>query len=93
MNDIKETAVLLIQNICLSLQELHSSSLTEFTVGQIYAYTECLEILQLCPVLQKDYIDYCIEQKFPLPCGPLRPTENIPDNEGSSASLVLVHIP
>ena len=34
---------------------------------QIYAYLECLEILQGCPEFRKLGLDYDIEKRFPLP--------------------------
>lgn len=71
MNSVKQVIRLLVNTIHTTLQELYEartdSAQNDFAVGQIYAYVECLEILQLCPALHSHLLNYDIEQKFPLP--------------------------
>lgn len=66
----KKTIELLIQIIHTDLQELYDAKNNacnrDFLLGQIYAYVECLEILQQCPSFRKMGLDYTIEDKFPL---------------------------
>ena len=68
MKSRQQTLKTLIRTIHLNLQELTEtkSVLEDFCLGQIYAYVECLEILQLCPSFRNLGLDYDIEKKFPL---------------------------
>lgn len=66
-NSERRIVNLLIRNIQHSLHELYMAAPTDFTAGQMYAYAECLEILQLCPALRKRFLRYPIEERFPLP--------------------------
>ncbi len=67
----QETVRLLIGTIHDALQEIFAvkaaSPAREFLRGEIYAYVECLEILQLCPRFCALGIDYEVEKRFPLP--------------------------
>ena len=38
----------------------------DFILGQKYAYVECLELLQRLVVPSELYIDFAIEDKYPL---------------------------
>ena len=68
MKSKRQTLKVLIQTIHLNLQELTEtkSAPNDFCLGQIYAYVECLEILQLCPSFRNLGLDYDIEKKFPF---------------------------
>lgn len=68
MKSRQQTLKALIRTIHLNLQELTKTKNTpnDFCLGQIYAYVECLEILQLCPSFRNLGLDYDIEKKFPL---------------------------
>ncbi len=59
----------LIQTAYFSLEEIYETlpDISDFALGQIYAYLECLEILQCCPAFRKLGLDYNIEKRFPLP--------------------------
>ena len=59
----------LIQTAHFALQEIYETqpNISDFALGQIYAYLECLEILQGCPEFRKLGLDYDIEKRFPLP--------------------------
>lgn len=39
---------------------------SDFRTWQIYAYTECLEVLQLCPPFRATYFNYDIEKRYPI---------------------------
>ena len=69
MSNKRKTIRHLIQTIHLALREIYHSQPTpsDFALGQIYAYLECLEILQGCPDFRKLGLDYDIEKRFPLP--------------------------
>lgn len=69
MSNKRKTIRHLIQTIHLALREIYQSHplLSDFAIGQIYAYLECLEILQYCPDFRNLGLDYDIEKKFPLP--------------------------
>ena len=64
----QQTLKVLIRTIHINLQELSEtkSVSNDFCLGQIYAYVECLEILQLCPSFRNLGLNYDIEKKFPL---------------------------
>ncbi len=64
----QQTIKALIRTIHLNLQELTKTKSVpnDFCLGQIYAYVECLEILQLCPSFSNLGLNYDIEKKFPL---------------------------
>ena len=68
MKSRQQTLKALIRTIHLNLQELTKTknAPNDFCLGQIYAYVECLEILQLCPSFRNLGLDYDIEKKFPL---------------------------
>ena len=68
MKSRQQTLKVLICTIHLNLQELTETKSVpdNFCLGQIYAYVECLEILQLCPSFRNLGLDYDIEKKFPL---------------------------
>ena len=69
MTNENKTLQILIQTIHMNLQELSETKRNfpnDFCIGQIYAYVECLEILQLCPAFCVFGLDYDIEKKFPL---------------------------
>lgn len=67
MKKERQTIQLLIDSIQNALDDLTSADeINEFQRGQLYAYVECLEILQLYPKSSKLGIDYDIETKFPL---------------------------
>ena len=68
MKSRQQTLKALIRTIHLNLQELTETknAPNDFCLGQIYAYVECLEILQLCPSFRNLGLDYDIEKKFPL---------------------------
>ena len=68
MKSRQQTLKPLIRTIHLNLQELTETKSVpnDFCLGQIYAYVECLEILQLCPSFCNLGLDYDIEKKFPL---------------------------
>ena len=59
-----------INVIHISLQELAKSNNlyreNNFHTGQLYAYEECLEILQLCSPFRTAYLNYEIEKRYPL---------------------------
>ena len=57
-----------IRAILLNLQELTETKSVpnDFCLGQIYAFVECLEILQLCPSFRNLGLDYDIKKSFPL---------------------------
>ena len=38
----------------------------DFCLGQMYAYTQCLEVLQLCPSIRSSRLNYDIEKRYPL---------------------------
>ena len=65
----RKTIRYLIQTAHFSLQEIYETlpDISDFALGQIYAYLECLEILQCCPDFRKLGLDYDIEKRFPLP--------------------------
>lgn len=59
----------LIRTIHVSLEDIYESGrerCEDFALGQIYAYVECLEILQLSPKFRKMGLDYEIETQFPI---------------------------
>ena len=60
----------LINVIHASLQELNEANNlygdNDFRTGQIYAYAECLEVLQLCPIIRSTYLNYDIEKRYPI---------------------------
>lgn len=67
MNDELYTVRLLIATIHASLEELieaPSVRRKRFRKGQLYAYAECLEILQLCPSFRSPELDYDIEKRY-----------------------------
>ena len=68
MKSRQQTLKTLIRTIHLNLQELTETKSVpnDFCLGQIYAYVECLEILQLFPSFRNLGLDYDIEKKFPL---------------------------
>ena len=72
MSTLNEKQVIkhLINVIHTSLQELNEANNlygdSDFRTGQIYAYAECLEILQLCPIIRSTYLNYNIEERYPL---------------------------
>ena len=70
MKKEKQTIEMLIRIIHTDLQELFEvkeiSENRDFLLGQIYAYVECLEILQLCPAFRRLGIDYDVEKRYPL---------------------------
>ena len=68
MKSERQTLETLIQTIHLNLQELTETenAANNFCLGQIYAYVECLEILQLCPSFRSLGLDYDIEKRFPI---------------------------
>ena len=68
MKSRQQTLKTLIRTILLNLQELTETKSVpnDFCLGQIYAYAECLENLQLCPSFRNLGLDYDIEKKFPL---------------------------
>ena len=72
MSTLNEKKVIehLINVIHTSLQELTQSNDlygdSDFRTGQIYAYAECLEVLQLCHLIRSTYLDYNIEERYPL---------------------------
>lgn len=65
----RKTIRRLIQTTYFSLEEIYETlpDISDFALGQIYAYLECLEILQCCPEFRKLGLDYNIEKRFPLP--------------------------
>ena len=72
MSTLNEKQVIehLINVIHTSLNELTESNTlywdNDFRMGQKYAYAECLEILQLCPIIRSTYLDYNIEKRYPI---------------------------
>lgn len=69
MTNEKQTIRRLIQTIHESLQESYDSGRQkseDFALGQVYAYVECLEILQSCPTFRTIGLDYEIEKRFPI---------------------------
>lgn len=58
-----------MRTVCLSLEEIYETNGAEqdFLIGQIYAYVECLEVLQGCAEIRRELLNYEIEEKFPLP--------------------------
>lgn len=68
MNDELYTVRLLITTIHTDLEELIEAARlygeSDFRKGQLYAYAECLEILQLCPSFRSSELDYDIEKRF-----------------------------
>ncbi len=67
MNRIRKTAAELVRHIDRALRELYETKPNEFEKGQIYAYVECLEVLQLNRGIRASLLDYDIEEKYPLP--------------------------
>ncbi len=69
MKSERETLEALVRTICLSLEEIYEAGGTkrDFLTGQIYAYVECLEVLQGCAEIRRELLNYEIEEKFPLP--------------------------
>ena len=65
----RKTIRRLIQTAHFSLKEIYDTQpdISDFALGQIYAYLECLEILQGCPAFRNLGKDYDIEKRFPLP--------------------------
>ena len=65
----RKTIRRLIQTAYFSLEEIYETlpDISDFALGQIYAYLECLEILQCRPDFRKLGLDYDIEKRFPLP--------------------------
>lgn len=65
----RKTIRRLIQTAHFSLKEIYDTQpdISDFALGQIYAYLECLEILQCCPDFRKLGLDYDIEKRFPPP--------------------------
>lgn len=65
----RETLEALVRTVCLSLEEIYETDVAEkdFLTGQIYAYVECLEVLQGCATIRRELLNYEIEEKFPLP--------------------------
>ncbi len=60
----------MVRTICLSLEEIYEAKeevVTDFLIGQIYAYVECLEILQSYSRFGRELLNYEIEERFPLP--------------------------
>lgn len=72
MNTIDEKQIIeyLIYFIQVSIEELNQTnrlySKNDFCTGQLYAYVECLEVLQLCPLIQSKYLNYNIEKRYPI---------------------------
>ena len=72
MNTIDEKQIIeyLIYVIQVSIEELNRTnrlySKNDFCTGQLYAYVECLEVLQLCPLIRTHYLNYDIEKRYPL---------------------------
>ncbi len=70
MNAMNERQIIkyLISVIHLSLQELAEARRVygenNFRTGQLYAYAECLEILQLCPAFRARELNYDIELRY-----------------------------
>lgn len=61
----------LIETIQIGLEENYEAKQeqdknSEFLRGQIYAYVECLEILQQCRSIRERKLNYDIEKRFPL---------------------------
>ena len=70
MTDERRALERLVRTICLSLEEIYEAKgevVTDFLIGQIYAYVECLEVLQGCATIRREFLNYEIEEKFPLP--------------------------
>ena len=69
MTDEKQTIKRLLETIHSSLKEIYESGkeyVEDFALGQIYAYVECLEILQICPAFRQCGLNYEIEKRFPV---------------------------
>lgn len=69
MKNETQTVQTLIRVIHMALRDLTEENISDpgdFCRGQIYAYVECLEILQLCPSFREFGLDYDIEKKYPL---------------------------
>mgnify|MGYP000021343580 CR=1 FL=1 len=52
MMDTQQTIVRLVEIIKKSLQEIRDAengNLSDFALGQVYAYMDCLEVLKACP--------------------------------------------
>ena len=70
MNTLNEKQVIehLINTIHTSLRELAESNKlygeNGFRTGQIYAYAEYLEVLQLCQTFRAIHLNYNIEKKY-----------------------------
>ena len=70
MSTLNEKQVIehLINVIHTSLQELTQSNNlygdNDFRTGKIYAYAECLEVLQLYQKIRLTYLSYNIEEKY-----------------------------
>lgn len=60
----------LIDIIQTSLEELNEAKQlygeNGFCTGQIYAYVECLEVLQLCPTIRLYFLNYDIEKRYSI---------------------------
>lgn len=69
MTNEKQTIRQLIRTIHESLREIYDSGREkseDFAIGQVYAYIDCLEILQSCPAFRKLGLNYEIEKRFPV---------------------------
>ena len=70
MNDELYTVRLLIATIHSDLEDfLDAARLygeNDFRKGQLYAYAECLEVLQLCPSFRSPELDYDIEKRYEI---------------------------
>ncbi len=66
----RQTIKHLIETLNTSLEELYEaeklSGHSEFRTGQIYAYAECLELLQKCKPFRRLGIDYEVERRYSI---------------------------
>lgn len=64
------TVIYMISVIQSDMNELAEAERLEphsdFRTGQMYAYAECLELLQLCSTFRDFGLDFEIEKRYPL---------------------------
>ncbi len=69
-SDESYTVKLLISAVHAALNELAEAirlyGKNDFRTGQLYAYAECLEILQLCPSFRIPELDYDVEKRYDI---------------------------
>lgn len=62
----EEVLTYLIELLEYSLNELNGFAADAFSLGEKYAYVECLEIIQKWSKAREKGLDYEIEDRFPI---------------------------